>query len=86
MGIYSFFGPFFSMPGRFLAGFSAASGIGLINSVGNLGGFIGPSVVGAVANEAGGISAGLAFAGGALMVSALLVSLLPRSVNAGQER
>jgi MFS transporter, ACS family, tartrate transporter len=27
MGIYSFFGPFFSIPNRFLAGFSAASGI-----------------------------------------------------------
>jgi len=40
MGIYSFFGPFFSMPGKFLAGFPAAAGITLINSVGNLGGFL----------------------------------------------
>src|SRR6202048_4624613 len=37
MGIYSFFGPFFSIPSKFLAGFSAAAGIALINSVGNLG-------------------------------------------------
>ena len=42
VGLYSFLGPFFALPGGFLTGFSAASGIALINSVGNLGGFIGP--------------------------------------------
>jgi ACS family tartrate transporter-like MFS transporter len=63
MGIYSFFGPFFSIPSRFLAGFSAASGIALINSIGNLGGFVGPSVIGAIAQGARGIYAGLALTG-----------------------
>jgi MFS family permease len=77
MGVYSFFGPFFSMPSKFLAGFSAASGIALINSVGNLGGFAGPSVIGAVANGKRGIYEGLAFAGISLFVSATLVLLLP---------
>jgi ACS family tartrate transporter-like MFS transporter len=78
MGIYSFFGPFFSMPSRFLAGFSAASGIALINSVGNLGGFVGLSLIGAAAKGARGISGGLAIAGVALFLSAALVLLLPR--------
>jgi hypothetical protein len=63
MGMYSFFSPFFSIPSRFLAGFSAASGIALINSVGNLGGFVGPSAIGALANGARGIYGGLALAG-----------------------
>ncbi len=77
MGIYSFFGPFFSIPSRFLAGFSAASGIALINSVGSLGGFVGPSVIGAVAHGTRGIYAGLALAGVSLFVSATLILLLP---------
>jgi len=77
MGVYSFLGPFFSMPSRFLAGFSAASGIALINSVGNLGGFFGPSVIGAFANGKYGIYEGLAFAGVSLFVSAALVLFMP---------
>jgi MFS transporter, ACS family, tartrate transporter len=78
VGLYSFLGPFFALPGGFLTGFSAASGIALINSVGNLGGFIGPSVIGAMAHGPGGIYRGLALAGVALFVSAGLVLLLPR--------
>ncbi len=77
MGIYSFFGPFFSIPSKFLAGFSAASGIALINSVGNLGGFVGPSIIGALAHGTRGIYTGLALAGVSLFVSATLVLLLP---------
>src|SRR6202171_3475257 len=78
MGIYSFFGPFFSIPSKFLSGFSAAAGIALINSVGNLGGFVGPSVIGAIAKGSTGIYGGLAVAGVALILSAVLVLLLPR--------
>jgi ACS family tartrate transporter-like MFS transporter len=81
MGIYSFFGPFFSIPSKFLAGFSAASGIALINSVGSLGGFVGPSLIGAAANGSGGISGGIAIAGVALFLSAGLVLLLPAQVG-----
>ncbi len=77
MGIYSFFGPFFSIPSKFLAGFSAASGIAFINSVGSLGGFVGPSAIGAVAHGTWGIYAGLALAGVSLFVSATLILLLP---------
>jgi predicted MFS family arabinose efflux permease len=77
MGIYSFFGPFFSMPSKFLAGFSAASGIALINSIGGLGGFVGPSAIGALATGTRGIYGGLGLAGVLLFVSATLVLLLP---------
>jgi MFS transporter, ACS family, tartrate transporter len=77
MGIYSFFGPFFSMPSKFLAGFSAASGIAFINSVGGLGGFVGPSAIGALTNGVRGIYGGLALAGFLLFVSATLLLLLP---------
>jgi len=75
MGLYSFFGPFFAIPSAFLSGYAAASGIALINSVGNLGGFVGPSMVGAMAEGHNGIYGGLAFAGAMLIVSAALAVL-----------
>jgi hypothetical protein len=49
----------------------------LITSVGNLGGFVGPSLIGAAAKGARGIPDGLAMAGVALVLSAALVLLLP---------
>ncbi len=77
IGIYSFFGPFFSLPSEFLAGFSAASGIALINSIASLGGFAGPSVIGALAGGTTGIYRGIAVAGLSLCVAAALMLLLP---------
>jgi ACS family tartrate transporter-like MFS transporter len=38
--------PLWSMPTLFLSGPAAATGIAAINSIGNLGGFVGPSVIG----------------------------------------
>lgn len=78
MGVFGLFGPFWSLPNDFLAGVSAASGIALITSVGSLGGFVGPYVIGAVANEGGGIYRGLAIVGVSLLVSATLALLLPK--------
>ena len=77
MGIYSYFGPFFALPGKFLSGGSAASGIALINSVGSLGGFVGPTIIGALAGGPAGIFGGLAFAGVALLASAALAVAVP---------
>jgi ACS family tartrate transporter-like MFS transporter len=81
-GIYSFYGPFWALPNEFLTGFSAAAGIALINSVGNLGGFAGPYMIGAIAMRTGNLYAGLAIAGASLFISATLVLLLPRPARA----
>jgi len=81
-GVYSFYGPFWALPSEFLTGFSAAAGIALINSVGNLGGFAGPSMIGAIAERTGNLYAGLAIAGVSLFISATLVLLLPRKAHA----
>jgi sugar phosphate permease len=78
LGIYSFYGPFFSLPSQFLTGFSAASGIALINSVANLGGFVGPYAIGAINGRTGSLYGGLAAVGLSLFVSATLILLLPR--------
>jgi ACS family tartrate transporter-like MFS transporter len=82
VGVYSSFGPFWTLPSEFLTGFSAAAGIALINSVGNLGGFVGPYIIGAIAMRTGNLHAGLALAGVPLFLSATLVLLLPRKARA----
>ncbi len=78
LGIYSFYGPFFSLPSEFLTGFSAASGIALINSVGSLGGFVGPYAIGAINGRTGSLYGGLAAVGVSLFLSATLILLLPK--------
>ena len=81
-GVYTYFAPFWALPSEFLTGFSAAAGIALINSVGALGGFAGPYMIGAIAMRTGNLYAGLAIAGVPLFISATLVLLLPRKARA----
>ncbi|MBI1732302.1 MAG: MFS transporter [Gammaproteobacteria bacterium] len=54
-------GPFWALPGRFLAGSAAAGAIALINTVGSLGGFVGPYAVGLVKDATGNFTGGLMF-------------------------
>jgi MFS transporter, ACS family, tartrate transporter len=82
-GVYSYIGPFWALPSEFLTGYSAAAGIALISSVGSLGGFVGPYMIGAVAMRTGNLYAGLAMAGVPLFMSATLVLLLPKGVQRG---
>lgn len=46
MGLMAMLAPFWSLPPTFLVGAAAAGGIAFINSVGNLGGFVGPFLIG----------------------------------------
>ena len=82
LGIYSVYGPFWSLPSEFLTGFAAASGIALISSVANLGGFAGPYAIGMVRQRTGSLYAGLALTGVSLFVCAILASLLPKRTHA----
>jgi ACS family tartrate transporter-like MFS transporter len=65
LGIWGALGPFWAMPTAVLRGSGAAAGIAWINSVGNLGGFVGPYGVGYLKDLTGGFGAAL----GALAVS-----------------
>jgi MFS transporter, ACS family, tartrate transporter len=78
IGYCSSLSPFWAMPSEFLTGLSAASGIALINSFGNLGGFVGPYVVGFISQKTGTLYGGLAFAGISMLVAATLVLFLPK--------
>jgi MFS family permease len=67
---------FWTIPARFLTGVAAAGGLAFINSVGTIGGFVGPAVVGWLKDVTGSFSAGLAIMGGFLLLSALLTVAL----------
>jgi len=81
IGYSSSLSPFWALPSEFLTGFSAASGIALINSFGNLGGFAGPSVVGFISQKTGTLYGGLAFAGISLLVAAVLTLFFPKTAD-----
>ncbi|UZJ80961.1 MFS transporter [Fictibacillus sp. KU28468] len=78
VGIYSFFGPFWSLPALFLTEASAAVGIALINSIGNLGGFVGPYMIGYLKDASGKMEAGLFFLAFSLIMTSLLVFSLKK--------
>jgi ACS family tartrate transporter-like MFS transporter len=78
VGNYSFLPIFFSLPGEFLAGFSAAAGIALVTSVSNFGGFGGPYTVGLIRQRTGSFYLGLICAGISFLVSATLALALPK--------
>jgi MFS transporter, ACS family, tartrate transporter len=85
-GVYSYIAPFWALPNQFLTGYSAAAGIALINSVGNLGGFAGPYTIGLVAEKTGTPYRGLAVAAIALFSSAALVLRVSKQVHGARYR
>lgn len=66
MGTFSMMGPFWATATSLMNGVAAAAGIALINSIGNLGGFFGPYVIGLKRNSGAG------FRGGMLIISGVL--------------
>jgi ACS family tartrate transporter-like MFS transporter len=81
-GIWGGLGPFWAMPTAYLSsGTAAAGGIALINSIGNLGGFLGPSLVGTIVQRTGSYPTALATIAGSLVI-ACGVALTLRSISA----
>jgi MFS family permease len=70
---------FWSLPTAFLSGTAAAAGIALINSVGNLGGYFGPDLIGTIRTAAHGAAEAAFFTLAAIaLVGALIVMFMPR--------
>lgn len=87
LGTSAMLGPFWVLPSAMLSGTAAAAGIALINSVGNLGGFVGPYLGGLVEDWTKSSSNSLyVVAGGYLLVGvlALLVKVPRTKPGAGQ--
>ena len=71
-GIWSTLGPFWSLPTAFLSGTAAAGGVALINSIGNVGGFVGPYVIGYVRQATQSFTNGMLVLAGTLLIAAVL--------------
>ena len=79
MGIFAALPVFWALPSRFLTGAAAAAGIGLINSLGNLGGFAAPYATGALEDLTGTNKAGMWAVGVLLVLGSVLVVWLRAS-------
>lgn len=60
-GVRSYVAPFYALPKLFLDGTAAAGAIGFINAVANLGGFVGPRTLGALAKSTGSHNSGFIY-------------------------
>jgi D-galactonate transporter len=82
-GVFAAFGPFWALPNKFLSGAAAAAGIAVINSIGNLGGFFAPQIIGYIKSHTGNVYYGLGAIGVLILVSAVLLSFLPKEATRG---
>ncbi|MDB5737509.1 MAG: transporter [Sphingomonas bacterium] len=74
-GFYAFKAPFWTLPGLFLSRTTAAVSIAAINSIGNLGGFVGPYAVGWFTKATGAPAAGLLFLAALTLVAFAMVMI-----------
>ena len=81
-GYFAFHPGFWPIPTQFLSESAAAASIGLINSVGNLGGFVGPMTMGYLVTRTKSFKAGLLYLVGSLFLSSILMLF----VKAGRKR
>ncbi len=81
-GLYSYLPCFWALPTSFLTGTAAAAAIGLINSVGNLGGFVGPYVVGYVNTATNSFFGGMLY----LALSALVAAGFVLALRQGEHK
>jgi ACS family tartrate transporter-like MFS transporter len=84
-GFYGTKGPFWSMPTMILTGAAAAGGIAFINAFGNIGGALGPAIVGWLKDTTGSYAGGLYGLAAFTAVSAVIAAVglhIPRRVGA----
>jgi MFS transporter, ACS family, tartrate transporter len=75
-GLKAYLPAFWAFPTLFLSQSAAAGSIGLINSVGNLGGWIGPWMMGKIENLTGSFRGGLTYLACSMAVSATIILML----------
>jgi ACS family tartrate transporter-like MFS transporter len=68
-GLYAFKSPFWALPTLFLSRESASVSIAIINSIGNLGGFVGPFFIGYVKGSTNSATTGLMLLAGLVLVA-----------------
>lgn len=75
-GVMGLMAVLWAMPGALLNGTAAAAGIALINSFGNLGGFVSPTLIGYITERTGNSSAGQYLTAGFLVVAAACLATM----------
>jgi ACS family tartrate transporter-like MFS transporter len=80
IGFYSAHPGFWPLPNIFLGRAAAAASLGLINSFGNLGGFLGPYTLGFLSDRTGGFGPGLLYFAGCSTASGLLLLLVRKAL------
>jgi len=76
LGIFAMLPVFWTLPTAFLTGTAAAGGIALVNSIGNLSGYVGPQVIGLIKDKTGGYDGGIWFLAACAFVAGVIVLLL----------
>jgi len=79
MGSWGAIAVFWTRPTEFLTGIAAAGAVAMINSVGNLSGFIGPYLIGVIRDRTGSFTTSLFALAGSSIVAAVLILLLAAS-------
>jgi MFS transporter, ACS family, tartrate transporter len=69
---------FWTIPPRFLSGLAMAGGLAFINSIGTMGGFVGPTIMGWLRDQTGSFQVGQMTLGGFLLAASLLAYSLKR--------
>jgi ACS family tartrate transporter-like MFS transporter len=75
-GVLGWLGPFWALPTAFLREQAAAGGIALINSMGAVGGFVGPYAIGEIKQRTGEFGPGLMFLAACMAAAAVIVLAL----------
>jgi len=75
-GLYAFKSPFWAVPGQFLSAATAGTAVAAINSIGNLGGFVGPYAQGIIMDAVDEPRAGLYLFGFLLVLSTVMMFLI----------
>ena len=75
-GAFGAYSPFWAIPPSFLTGAAAGGAIALINSIGNLGGFFGPYIVGYIKDITGSFTTSMIFMGSSMILGSFIILVL----------
>ncbi|MBE3554264.1 MAG: MFS transporter [Thermicanus sp.] len=84
IGLNSYFGAFWAIPQTYFSGLAAAGGVGLINLVGNIGGFVGPYLTGYLTKQSGQFHWAVLLWVVSLLLATGLILSLPKSKRSNE--
>ncbi len=86
MGLRAAAPVFWTLPSVFLTGIASAAGIAVINSVGNLAGYLSPTLIGFIKDQTGSTSAALYIISGCQILAAILILNAGRMIAAAERK